>query len=873
MSTKLIEITPQYRSFVDDQVLTSGQLNEFLSYFEDQDRLSRVCLNGVGLVCGFKVETDLESTITISQGCGITTDGDLLKLQLPIDEKEETSIVLENITYTHFKEFDDENAKYPHFKMGQDTLPLWELIPQDLAASDTDAQPLTALTLNNKVVALYLECYPKDADICTTTNCDNQGQPNIQKLRVLLLDAENTYEFVKPQDSIFERQDVLGTISQIKKTAVPRVALTTGIGGNSANYAAMVSAYKEAITQSKQHIQDAFSLFYNVFATGLQLDTAQSGAVLAKLAALDNFGNPNYVQYHYDRVRDLSDTCNEIIGLLHQLKTECCPDISAFPKHLLLGRISNFSEIPELRHEFYPSPSQVLYSALQKKARLLAARASELLNSFTLDVENAIKITPSIGCGLLENKAIPVYYNVGESLLKTWNFNKTQQYKYDENISYHTENLAPEPAIQDPLRFENDCWDFYRIEGMASWDVYEASDEIKELLQTHALDVDVLHFDLQKDTNAFTAFLKKHPSLVHRAGAPKGGTFVIVSEQETVVADFSLAYKIPSKGNQNCCSLMECTYPWISSLKYLNNLSRSLKGTQSRNKPMPQNYILQVIEYKINGESLLDRTVTLRIPLAAIFLRRMHAITEALNTRFDKGVVFDFNESQKRFVITRAKEDTYVIRLRDSTMGNNPIYTYSNSGMFRNNRIFRSDAMRCRDLRSYNPSFYEKLQGDLAPVNKDDDYGSYDEKWAKWTTLRDRLQNHPLYVESNVKRFVTEKAELPQDISGIITSIVRDFQSVDDGVNLHLDGDWVNGTWIDNQMLTHWRRNRKNTHDDVVLFVNLRNSLHNKTGVTKLSIYITGTTYSSDFETFITQYSRDADFYFGAPQGINKLAL
>ena len=48
MGTKLMEITPQYRSFVDDQVLTSGQLNEFIEYFEDQDRLTRVCLVGVG---------------------------------------------------------------------------------------------------------------------------------------------------------------------------------------------------------------------------------------------------------------------------------------------------------------------------------------------------------------------------------------------------------------------------------------------------------------------------------------------------------------------------------------------------------------------------------------------------------------------------------------------------------------------------------------------------------------------------------------------------------------------------------------------------------------------------------------------------------
>ena len=77
----LHQITPDYRAFVDDQVLTSGQLNEFLDYFEDQQRLTRICLNGVGIVCGFEVSLNAATkTIAITPGCGITTDGDLIKL-------------------------------------------------------------------------------------------------------------------------------------------------------------------------------------------------------------------------------------------------------------------------------------------------------------------------------------------------------------------------------------------------------------------------------------------------------------------------------------------------------------------------------------------------------------------------------------------------------------------------------------------------------------------------------------------------------------------------------------------------------------------------------------------------------------------------
>lgn len=56
MAAKLTEITTQYHTFVDDQVLTKDQLNGFISYFEDQDRMTRAFLHGVGTVCGFKLK-------------------------------------------------------------------------------------------------------------------------------------------------------------------------------------------------------------------------------------------------------------------------------------------------------------------------------------------------------------------------------------------------------------------------------------------------------------------------------------------------------------------------------------------------------------------------------------------------------------------------------------------------------------------------------------------------------------------------------------------------------------------------------------------------------------------------------------------------
>lgn len=117
MATKLSEITTQYHTFEDNQVLTKDQLNEFINYFEDQDRLSRIFLSGVGIVCGFELSLDAgKPSVTISQGAGVTTDGDLIKLRKNIAGSGLKSIDLSSVEYTHYKPFEDNFANYKFFK-------------------------------------------------------------------------------------------------------------------------------------------------------------------------------------------------------------------------------------------------------------------------------------------------------------------------------------------------------------------------------------------------------------------------------------------------------------------------------------------------------------------------------------------------------------------------------------------------------------------------------------------------------------------------------------------------------------------------------------------------------------------------------------
>ena len=49
---KLLDITSDYKSFADNQLLTAAQLNLLVQYLDNQDRLSRLALTGAGIVCG-----------------------------------------------------------------------------------------------------------------------------------------------------------------------------------------------------------------------------------------------------------------------------------------------------------------------------------------------------------------------------------------------------------------------------------------------------------------------------------------------------------------------------------------------------------------------------------------------------------------------------------------------------------------------------------------------------------------------------------------------------------------------------------------------------------------------------------------------------
>ncbi len=506
MNTKLTTITTQYSKFSDNQVLTKGQLNQFLEYFEDQDHLSRIGLSGVGIVCGFDLTYDgSRKEIYITQGYGVTTDGDLVALVEPKNAIE-GQVVPQGLqlvqdafkTYTHYRNFDDSNATYTPFFSGEDQIELLEIFPgEDIDLTNTTYTNLNTLSqgiLDDKVALLYLENYPKEGDLCTALDCDNQGIEQVARLRVLLVSSDDA-KTITGYDPIYNEHDWHEYYLALPEIAVRRDILTEE---NTKDYIRLKQNYYNLI-KDNETLAD--------LSLGLDVILQKFGRVaissnISSLFDISPSAIPIDFQYHYDVLKDLADTYTEIKGLLLHINVHCCPSIGSFPKHLLLGRLKESQpHYKSLRHRFYKSPIIGHEDTNLKRVHSLLNRIEELVDSY-LKVEKGedIKITPSLLQGMLGTKAIPFYYDLDQAFLNHWSFDKSQNFIQTSNLSYHKALLSPSMSIQQPLLYDIDNYDFLRIEGIQGKSYRDALDQVLTLKKENGLSFDVKVLSLNPTT-------------------------------------------------------------------------------------------------------------------------------------------------------------------------------------------------------------------------------------------------------------------------------------------------------------------------------------------------------------------------------------
>jgi hypothetical protein len=465
----LTQPTPHYHKFVDNQVLTDDQLNSVLDYLNHQDRLSRMLLHGVGVVCGLQISLNESSReILLSDGVAVTTAGDLIK---PVSQK-----------YIGFKRFKDSNVKYSFFTDEEGaTIDLWEL---ETDTSPSDVQPLsqfestTDIDFKKAVALIYLEDYLGEEEDCSPVDCDTQGRPVVNQLRVLLVSPENA-QWIAEQDSIFSkllRGGVDPFVNELSKVYVPRVMLNPA---NTKSFDQFKKAYEISFNSLAEQISrlGSVSIFERTFNQGGIDPISELRNVVS--SAL-NF------QYVYDFYRDLSDTYNRLRDLLKKNYAICCPDPTAFPKHVLLGNLISVEKV--WRHPFYPSPTHVEteVGAMNKVFK----RLLNLIKHFQANEKNEIRITPSRDDDFsLGRRAVPFYYN----LEKAENVSTFLQEWKEEDVelvpNYYGSGY-PGGGF-NPLNVHLDDHDFYRIEGHTGKHIQDAHKKIKEIQAGKSLPFDI----------------------------------------------------------------------------------------------------------------------------------------------------------------------------------------------------------------------------------------------------------------------------------------------------------------------------------------------------------------------------------------------
>jgi hypothetical protein len=506
-STKLLQQVPQLNFFEDNQVLSAAQLNNNVNYFDFYQRLTKACLIGTGVVCGLEVQNSKEF-IVISRGCGITSDGDLV--YIPSDKK-----------FIYVSRFEDNKGKYGLFNNPDNPITLWQL--HELKPQDESADKIQSFFTGNRsildyVVLVYLEEYLLDKDICTSDDCDNMGLVQKSELKVLLISKNDVSKIRK------ENVCCSDVYFDMPPLTLKRVIFNpTGTFSSGDLYAAYNSPVEgimpdlEKALAISQKVYGALLSCRESFGSSKNLPSTDGKLIDKVNSAWSGIKNKIGVQYAYDFIKDITCAYNSFKESVYELCTSCCPSPELYPKHLLLGELitSDAYRTRKFRQCFAPSPVLGKGNIMIEKAVFIYKRLVDIINNFKfrVNVKEDIRITPSAGIGSeLGEQAIPYYYDT-KVIYEDWSYEKMKRNKAKAINSYSASGYSNLPQTLNPLVFDLDEYQFFRIEGHIGKTYETAFSSIRRLIEQFDLPFDVTGVQLQNDRK--TVIPKTIPKLNH----------------------------------------------------------------------------------------------------------------------------------------------------------------------------------------------------------------------------------------------------------------------------------------------------------------------------------------------------------------------
>lgn len=559
----------EYIVFEPDQVLTNDHLNETFNYLDQQDRWTRNKLIGIGIVCGLDI-VQHTGVIEITKGCGITSQGYLIV--------QDTTQYTYYILYAAADQPNDLPFTYtgnlPFYKPYAANKTIYVLLTDDqYNALDSDqqknAQTLSSAPanfLNSYVVVLFLEAKETDLKNCDMLDCNNKGEKMTFTVRPLLVLKKDIAPLLHSSPHT-KRVDI-----KLKRYNVPYRNLNSSDD--------VLNAFLRITDDDVLiAIAAAYNFCYQAYHSIWKEKPNPFFELFQKLQGFRNSISSSTgfrIQYFYDFINDLINAYYEFSCRASQIECVCCPDENLFPLHLVLGSAGqNTNEMVRDSYRQYFMPSCISNCGHESvnEIHLLFQRMEKMVNEFFIPDSNQIahklntvaaftlnqpaaniKITPSqYEAFPLSERAIPYYYLLASQLTQGatpvqydmhqfWSYKKTLAGNATLNLGYNANFYSNDDAIVNPLFYDIEYFNFFRIEGHIGIDY--------RVVLTNILEQRKL-FNLPFDVVAISADLLNTDS----ANLPACNIQDLETDYRLIVSEFVCRVQ------NNFCLFTKITYP------------------------------------------------------------------------------------------------------------------------------------------------------------------------------------------------------------------------------------------------------------------------------------------------------------------------
>jgi hypothetical protein len=502
--------------YISGQYLTSEHLNDTHNFLWQQEKATRYMLDGNGIVQGLDADfsgNNFLQTVSISRGFGTTEDGYIMQENGANNAAAsfDKGLPLKLVRFTTADGSDQLmeetvfNAKTDLNPVTKATVDATELFT---AVSKIEDHPQGTKTLEglavdiNKIqpgyiVLAWLSIDDAENNYCAQGDCNSKGVQRNYNIRYFLM-----------ENKLFPVQNTPG--SELPLCFVSRIKNLSGLTS--------VAAYNQnsftAWTSSQGQLQPYFtansgkqlSLVASQLGTDEQTAFTAAATKFTQIAGSVNAaGCP---QYYNSFAAGLAEAINELVVAYNDYIRKY-PSIGnqRMERTLIIGSFRR-TGLDSWRYYFIPATSQTVYNSEKAQLRNLFLRVVAMVNKFVLQnalvaqaakVNKVLAIPSTMGAGLLQNEAIPYYYDVlqpanNNELLTYWN---PHGGSLGNIFCYYDSLIANRKNMSDNLTSASwTGFNFFRVEGHIGLARAAAIAAISNLIVNDGLPIQLIECDV-----------------------------------------------------------------------------------------------------------------------------------------------------------------------------------------------------------------------------------------------------------------------------------------------------------------------------------------------------------------------------------------